>query len=129
MIGDDEAGHALAAHVDLHLVVLDEAAVHAGERDRAHRVLVGRRRAETLALDAPVRDHRPARDPARLLAASIHGGAFARDAASRDGDRPRELGQVAEERVVALDDEPIRSVLTLERRARATTSAARREAD
>ena len=136
VVGDDQPGHAPPAHVDLDLVVLEHAAVEVGQGDRTQLVVLGLGGTEAFALDAPVGDGRSARHPAEGLAGGeavvglgVHRGALTGDAAAGQGQRPREVRQVLEQRPVALQDARVGALLRLQRVAPDELALARREAD
>ena len=94
-------------------------------------MVLGLRRAEPLALDAPVGDGGAAGHPAEEVAVARagHRGALAGDAAAGHGHGPREPRQVGDEGVVAADDARVGRVLPLQRGAADVVALERAEAD
>ena len=97
----DHGAQALAAHVDLHGLVVQNVAVDIAQADRALDDVVGELGLQALVFTAVVGDHRAAGDPADLLALIVYGHARTHDAAveQRDGAdaarQRRHVGKVA----------------------------------
>ena len=86
MVGGDDCGDAAAAHVDLHLVVIQHVAGDIGQADGAHGALFQNLGLQALALGGEVGDHGAAGHKADGLVAPVYRHPGPHDAAAQQGD-------------------------------------------
>ena len=114
VVGGDDCGDAAAAHVDLHLIIIQHVAGNIGQANGAHGALFQNLGLQALALGGEVGDHGAAGHKADGLVAPVYRHPGPHHAAAQQGDGTHTAGQMLQIGKVPVHDLTEGVILALE---------------